>query len=67
VVRWEEVEGDEQFRSALGEGRVWLVEFADGTAERRAAAQAAELGGRTLRRLVRGYAGQPVLAVLEVR
>ncbi len=73
-----------QLRLALGQGRVWLVEFADSEAERESRVRAAGMlrnrlrsGGPgntppasddgVLRRwLIRGYAGQPLLAVLRV-
>jgi len=68
VVRWEDVEGNEAFREALGDGRVWLVEFADGPAEQQAAARAAELGAGTFRRrVVCGHGGRALLAVVQVR
>jgi len=69
VLNWKEAESRRGLPSALGEGRVFLVEFAGSPAEQRALARAAELSPAIdpQRWLVRGYGDAPVLCVLEFR
>jgi hypothetical protein len=69
VLTWEEAEALGGFRTALDEGRIFLVEFAGSPAEERALARAGELypGIDPRRRPVRGYGEAPVLCVLHVR
>jgi len=69
VLTWEEAEGQGGFRTALGQRRVFLVEFAGSPAAGRALARAGELcpGIDFRRHLVRGYGDAPVLSVLHVR
>jgi len=69
VMTWEEAEQQGGFRTALSEGRVFLVEFSGSPAAERALARAGELspGIDPCRRLVRGYGEVPVLCVLHLR
>jgi hypothetical protein len=69
VLTWEEAKSQPGFRSALGEGRVFLVEFAGNAADERALARAIEVspGLSPQRHQIRGYGEAPVLSVLQLR
>ena len=63
VVRPEQVEDSEAYRLALGEGRVWFVEFWDSEQLEQVRRR---LAGRKLRQWrVDDYAGDPILCILH--